>query len=106
MRCVASRDFFSLVEIPDPSPKVVPSVSTKAEMIYIYIYFSPFFFVVVSFPTTLHQPASQDSASPEMVAQARAAGKALFDAEVEAWTARKGKHATSDDKWVEQARHE
>ncbi|CAM9447735.1 unnamed protein product, partial [Ascophyllum nodosum] len=51
-------------------------------------------------------PASQDSASPEMVAQARAAGKALFDAEVEAWTARKGKHATSDDKWVEQARHD
>lgn len=37
-----------------------------------------------------------------MTAQARAAGKALLEAEVAAWTAQRARHASGDDKWVEQ----
>ncbi|CAM9575688.1 unnamed protein product, partial [Hapterophycus canaliculatus] len=39
---------------------------------------------------------------PAVTAQARAAGKALLEAEVAAWAAQRARHASGDDKWVEQ----
>lgn len=46
----------------------------------------------------------QRSASPTVTAQARAAGKALLEAEVATWAAQRARHASGDDKWVEQVR--
>ncbi|CAM9556723.1 unnamed protein product, partial [Scytosiphon promiscuus] len=48
------------------------------------------------------QEGSSATASPAVIAQARAAGKSLLEAEVAAWTAQRARHASGDDKWVEQ----